>query len=113
MIELAALGWVYVACALWLGADRPRGLARWPLLQPVLRARAAQAAATALVIAATLQWNAHEPGPAAFIAVPMASMACGTVVTVLGGSFPRGVAASAVAVLPLSVVLAAIGAAHG
>jgi hypothetical protein len=113
MNEMGALGWVCVACALWLGSDRPRGRARWPPLQPIGRARAAQAAAAVLVIVATLQWNAHEPGPAAFIAIPMAIMAFGTALALLGAVFPRGVAAAAIAVLPLSMVLAAIGAAHG
>jgi hypothetical protein len=111
--EIVALGWVYVACALWRGSDRPRGVARWTLLQPLGRARAAQAAAAALIIAAAARWNASEPGPAAFIAVPMALLACGTAVALLGAVFPRGLWASALVALPASIGLALLGGAHG
>jgi len=113
MSELAALGWVYVACALWLGSDHPRGVARWGLLQPIARARGAKALAAALVLAAAVLWNASEPGPAALLAVPVAVMACGTSITLLAALFPRALVASAATVLPLSLLLVAIGASSG
>ena len=113
MNDVVAVAWVYVACALWLGGDRPRGAARWPLFQPLVRTRVARVVAAGLVVGASLLWNASEPGPAAFLAVPMSVMACGTAVTLLGAVSPRALIASAAVLLPLSLVLGAIGAAHG
>jgi hypothetical protein len=109
MSEVAALGWVYVACALWLGSDHPRGVARWRRLQPIARARAARALAAALVLGAAVLWNANEPGPAAFLAVPVAIMACGTTITLLAAVFPRAIVVSALAALPLSAIGVTLG----
>jgi hypothetical protein len=104
-----AFGWVYIASALLIGTDRSRGEPRWHIFRSPRRARAARAAAALLVLGAALLWSAAEPGPAAFIAIPVALLACGTVMTLLVPFRPRLVWALAVAALPLTLLLAAIG----
>lgn len=85
MNEAIAVGLVALAIGLSYGADRRRGVARAAWLDSPPRARAARLAALALVGVATLLWNAAEPGPAAFLAIPVALMAAGTFGTLLGG----------------------------
>jgi hypothetical protein len=89
MREALALGLVQLAIALLYGADRWRGSSRWAFLHSHVRARAAQALAAVLVAVATLLWNGAEPGPAAFLAVPVALMASGTIATLLAAFWPR------------------------
>lgn len=110
MTEAVALCWLYLASALCLLSDRRRGLPPPPLLGSASRARAARGLAVLLVLAAGVLHNAHEPGPAAFIAVPVALMATSTVVTLLAPLGPRLVWGLAVAALPLSILFAALGA---
>jgi hypothetical protein len=112
MNEAAALGLSCVASALLYAADRPRGVSRWPFFT-LLHARVARGAALALVIAAGLLWNAGEPGPAAFLAVPVALMAFGTLLTLLAPVAPRLLWALVAAALPLSVLWAYLGGNHG
>ena len=67
------------AVALSYAADGPRGIARWTPLRATTRARAARILALALVALALILWNSKEPGPAAFLAVPLALLASGTI----------------------------------
>jgi hypothetical protein len=89
MREALALALAQLAIALLYGAERRRRSSRWPFLHSHARARAAQALAAVLVAVATLLWNGAEPGPAAFLAVPVALMAAGTIATLLAASWPR------------------------
>ena len=110
MTEAVALCWLYLASALCLLSEPRRGLPPPVLLDSAPRTRAARLMAALLVLAAGVLHNAHEPGPAAFIAVPVALMATSTLVTLLAPLGPRVVWGLAVAALPLSILFAALGA---
>jgi len=112
MKQALALGLLCVASALFYAADRPRGVARWPFVTLTF-SRIARAAALALVVAGGVIWNAGEPGPAAFLAVPVALMAFGTLITLLAPVAPRLLWALVAVSLPLSVLWAYLGGAHG
>jgi hypothetical protein len=112
-MEPVALASVLLATVLAYGADGARGSARWRLMTSPARRSAARGLATSLVLAGFLLWRQAEPGPAAFLAIPVALMACGTFVTLLGPTRPRWLAAISIAALPLAALLAALGGAHG
>jgi hypothetical protein len=111
MHEALALALVQVAIALSYGADTRRGASRWPFLQSRARARTARAMAAALVAAATLLWNGAEPGPAAFLAIPVALMASGTIATVLAAFWPR-LTWLVIAAAPTAIFFAALAGHH-
>jgi len=104
--EAIAFCWVFLASALSLGADRRRGVPRPALFDSPRRALGARLLAALLVLAAALLWNASEPGPAVFIAIPVAVMAGSTGVALLAPVWPRLVWCLAIAALPLSLLLA-------
>ena len=106
MTETIAFCWIFLASALALGADRRRGLPRPALFDSARRALWARLLAALLVLAAAVLWNASEPGPAVFIAIPVALMAGSTSVTLLAPVWPRLVWGLAAAALPLSLLLA-------
>ena len=90
MFEVAALALAAAAVALSYGADGPRGAPRWASLRAQGRAPAARALALVLVGAAVALWNRAEPGPAAFLAVPLALLAAGSVLTLSAPVALRG-----------------------
>jgi 4-hydroxybenzoate polyprenyltransferase len=110
--EAVTLCWLFVASVLSLGTDRRRGVPRPALFDSEGRTLLARVLGGLLVLAASVLYNAQEPGPAVFIAVPVALMATSTVVTLLAPVQPRLVWALAASALPLSLVLAALGALH-
>jgi hypothetical protein len=110
--EGVTLCWLYLASVLSFGTDRRRGVARPALFASERRTLLARVLAGLLVLAASVLYNAHEPGPAVFIAVPVALMATSTLVTLLAPVGPRLVWALAASALPLSLLLAALGALH-
>jgi hypothetical protein len=112
MKQAVALGLLCVASALFYAADRPRGVGRWPFFT-LTHSRIARAAALALVLAGGVLWNSGEPGPAAFLAVPVALMAFGTLLTLVAPVAPRLLWALVAAALPLSVLCAYLGGNHG
>ncbi len=112
MKQAVALGLLCVASALLYAADRPRGVSRWSFFT-LTHTRVAREAALALVSAACVLWKAGEPGPAAFLAVPVAVMAFGTLLTLLAPVAPRLLWALVAAALPLSVLWAYLGGNHG
>lgn len=111
MREALALGLAQLAIALLYGADRPRGSSRWPFLHSQARARGARALAAVLVALATLLWNGVEPGPAAFLAIPVALMASGTVATLLGAFWPR-LTWLLIAAAPIAALFGAMAVGH-
>jgi hypothetical protein len=113
MNEAIALSWVYLASALSLAADRRYGARRWISIDTPRKAFVSRLAAVLLVLAAGVSWRSSEPGPAAFIAVPLALMACCSFVTLLAPIGPRLVWGLAVTALPFSLLLAAFGGPHG
>jgi hypothetical protein len=113
MMRVAAIAFIVTAVGLLCGADQPRGMARWPRLASPARARLARGAALLLIVVALLAWRAAEPGPGAFLAVPVAVMAAGSVVTLLAAWRPRLTWALITAALPLGVLLALLGGADG
>ncbi len=106
MMRAAAVAVIVTAVGLLCGADQQRGVARWPQLDSPGRARLARGAASLLIAGALLAWRAAEPGPGAFLAVPVALMAGGTLVTLLAAGWPRLTWALITAALPLGVLLA-------
>jgi hypothetical protein len=73
----------------------------------------AAASRWALVLAAAALWNHVEPGPAAFLAIPVALMASCTVVALLGAVSPRLLAVLGIAALPVAALIAALGVSDG
>lgn len=111
MSEALALGLICLASGLFFGAARPRGVPRWPFVT-LARARAVRALALCLILTAGVLWNRSEPGPAAFLAVPVSLMAFGTAITLLAPLWPRLLWALVAAAVPLSLLLAYLGGAH-
>lgn len=113
MMRLAAIAFIFTAVGLFCGADHPRGVARWARLASRARARTARGAALLLIVMALVAWRAAEPGPGAFLAVPVALMAAGSLVTVLAAWWPRVTWALVTAALPLGALLALLGGTDG
>ena len=88
MLEAVALVLASAAVALSYAADDPRGVARWARLGAAGPRRLARLLTLALVTGALLLWRAAEPGPAALLAVPLALLAAGTLIT-LGAPLAR------------------------
>jgi hypothetical protein len=108
MLEALAVGLLQSAIALLYGADRRRGVARWPVLETRTRAAVARGLAALLSVAALLLWNVAEPGPAAFLAIPVALMAAGTLGTLLAAFWPRLGWLLLIAAAPLLALLVTI-----
>ena len=81
MAEVLAVALAALAVGLSYGADGPRDVPRWALLRARGRAPAARVLALALIGLAVVLWNQAEPGPAAYLAVPLAVLATGTLLT--------------------------------
>ena len=81
MAELIAVALASAAVCLSHGADGPRDVPRWAALRPAGRARAARLLALGLLALGLWLWNRAEPGPAAFLALPLALLAAGTLLT--------------------------------
>jgi len=81
MAEVLAVVLAAAAVGLSYGADGPREVPRWALLRAPGRARAARVLALVLLALAVVLWNRAEPGPAAYLAVPLATLAAGTLLT--------------------------------
>ena len=77
--------------ALFYGAGSERGRARLPWLNSPRRAFASRALALVLSALALACWRRVEPGPAAFLAVAVGTMALGTCIALLAPLAPRGV----------------------
>jgi hypothetical protein len=112
MSEALALGLLCLASALFYGAARPRGAPRWPFVT-LTRARVMRVLGLGLIITAGALWNRAEPGPAAFLAVPVSLMVFGTLITLLAPIWPRLLWALVAAALPLAVLLGYLGGTHG
>jgi hypothetical protein len=110
--EALALGLVCLASALFYGAARPRGVPRWAFVT-LARAHFARLLALTLIVAGGVLWNRAEPGPAAFLAVPVSLMVFGTLVTLLAPLWPRLLWALVAAAVPLSLLLGYLGGTHG
>ncbi|MEY2931394.1 MAG: hypothetical protein RL033_2143 [Pseudomonadota bacterium] len=108
MPEVLAVSLIQVAIALLYRADRRRGVARWPLLETRPSAHAMRGLAALLIAMALLLWNAAEPGPAAFLAVPVALMVAGTLGTLLAAFWPRLSWVLLIAAAPLVALLVTI-----
>jgi len=111
--EALAASAVCVAIGLLFGADHPRGKARLPFFAAPVRAHLARAAAAALTLTAFLLWNSAEPGPAAYLAIPVALMSFGTLITLLGPLGPRATWTIISLALPLGALLGWLGQRHG
>lgn len=112
MSEALALGFTCLASALLYGAARPRGVPRWPYVT-LARARALRILALALILAAGVLWNRSEPGPAAFLAIPVSLMVFGTLLTLLAPLWPRLLWAVVAAAVPLALLLGYLGGTRG
>ncbi|MEO8178742.1 MAG: hypothetical protein ABI895_07910 [Deltaproteobacteria bacterium] len=108
MNEALALSLLCVASALFYGADRPLGVARWPMLS-LADCRAARVLAVALVVVAGLSWHASEPGPAAFFSVLLGLMSFGSLITLLAPAWPRLLWVLLGVAIPLGLSLAYLG----
>jgi hypothetical protein len=106
--EAVALSLLCVATALFYGADRPRGVARWPMLSRP-HCRAARVVAVALVVVAGLSWHASEPGAAAFFAVVLGLMSFGSLITLLAPVWPRLLWALLAVAVPLGPLIVYLG----
>jgi len=106
--EAVALSLLCVASAVFYGSDRPRGVARWPVLS-LAHCRAARVVAIALVVVAGLLWHASEPGPAAVFAVFLGLMSFGSLITLLAPVWPRLLWVLLGVALPLGLLLAYLG----
>jgi hypothetical protein len=112
-MEGVAFACVFVAITLAHAADDARGSPRWAALRSRGYRRIAHGAALLLVLAATALWQRAEPGPAAFLAIPVALMASGTVVALLGPVSPRLLAVLGIAALPVAALFAVLGVPNG
>lgn len=81
MAEVLAVALAALAVGSSYAADGPRDVPRWAALRAPGRARGARVLALVLIATAVLLWNAAEPGPAAYLAVPLAVLAAGTLLT--------------------------------
>jgi hypothetical protein len=81
MAEVLAVALAALAVCLSYAADGPRHVPRWPFLRAPGSARAARISALVPIAAAIVLWNRAEPGPAAYLAVPLAVLVAGTLLT--------------------------------
>ena len=89
MTETLVLDLLALASALFYGAGSERGRARLPWLGGPRRAFAARSLALLLCVLAIACWRRIEPGPAAFLVVPVGVMALGTCIALLAPFAPR------------------------
>lgn len=113
MTESLSLVLVFLAAVSARAADRHRSGVRRGVgvaLRPAWVATARGFALGALALATWL-WYRVEPGPAAFLAVPVAAMVSASACALLGPIAPRLLRASAWLCVPLAIALLALGAA--
>lgn len=106
MTETMAMLLLYLAAALMYGTDSHRNGARLRALATRTRVHIAQGVALAAVGLAGWLWQRMEPGPAAFLVVPVGLMVAATSVALLAPVWPRLVWSIAVASVPAIVLLA-------